>query len=67
MPNTARQNFINKIKQCINLLKTVSKYLVVIGAHCGLTDYAEAIRVFGLYNKILKQELERFLSLVRGW
>jgi len=67
MPNTARQNFIVKVKQCFNLLKTVDKYLKKISYHCIGTEYFDVARLLERYNQLLKNEVEMFLKSVRGW
>lgn len=67
MPDSARQKFIIKINQCINLLTTIDTYLMKIHLYCYNSDYVKEV------SKIVKEinhvgrSLKKFLKKVRGW
>jgi len=58
MPNSARQNFIVKINQCINLLGTVEGYLTKI------KDFVKGTEFFTITEKVHNKNKENTLTLI---
>ncbi len=66
MPNTARQNFVLKIEQSINLYNTIDKYLNIIHSHCFYTGYSVLVKNLIVKNREISAELEKFKKEVKG-
>ncbi len=66
MPDSKRQKFIIKIRQCLNLLTTIDTYLMKIHLHCYGTDYVKTVSKIVKINHKSINALKRFLKKVRG-